>query len=65
MQGYKMIYSEGNLNKADGVVIYVYVRNDITESAKIVIVDKLNVSNACIKISNGGRTVHVSQTAKN
>lgn len=48
-----MYNSEANLNKADAVI---YIRDDIIESTEIIIIDKLQIVNSHIKMSNAGRT---------
>lgn len=51
LNGYNMYYNESDLNKADGVV--VYIKDCIIEETEIVQIDKLRIANSTIKMSNG------------
>lgn len=52
MEGYNMLYSESEVNKNDGVV--VYVREDLRCECRFVLVDKMKIMN--VIFAEGGKT---------
>ena len=50
LPGYHMYYNEGQLNIADGVIVYVL--NDIVHEAEVIEFDKLKALNIIVQMSN-------------
>lgn len=50
LSGYKIFYNNSNINKSDGVV--VYIEDSVNESTKIIEIGKLKIVNTLIKLNN-------------
>ena len=50
MQGYEIIYNNGNFNKSDGVVIYI--KNNIKYTHRIIEINKINMIELKLDIEN-------------
>ena len=50
LTGYNLRYNESNINKSDGVILYI--KNDIIENTETVNIDRLSVIHTDILINN-------------